>query len=134
PDGSLEFLGRADDQVKIRGLRIELGEIESVLQEHPRVRQVVVTVREYAPEDKRLVAYFVAQGNQNPAGEELRVFLKERLPVYMVPVVVMRLDAFPLNSNGKLDRGSLPAPAAEVDASSTFLGPRDPLQYQLVQI
>ena len=108
-DGTLEFLGRIDYQVKIRGYRIELEEIEAVIATHPLIREVVVIAREDAPGDKHLVAYFVArQPNHNPS--ELREFVKEQLPDYMLPSLFVELDALPLTSNGKIDRKALPAP------------------------
>ncbi|GLZ29128.1 hypothetical protein Lesp02_13180 [Lentzea sp. NBRC 105346] len=93
--GELEFVGRADDQVKVRGFRIELGEIEAVLAE---IAQNVVVVR-----DGRLVAYVVSKA-------DVRSWLAERLPEYMVPSVIVSLDALPLTPNGKVDRAALPDP------------------------
>jgi amino acid adenylation domain-containing protein len=110
PDGNVQYLGRSDFQVKLRGYRIELGEIESVLGQHAMVLQAVVTVREDTPGDKRLVGYVVAEANQNVNASELRAWLKERLPEYMVPSAIVQLEALPLTPNGKVDRKNLPAP------------------------
>jgi amino acid adenylation domain-containing protein len=109
-DGCIECLGRIDDQVKLRGFRIELGEIESVLCEHPAVHDACAIVREDAPGDQRLVAYVVADPDASPGFDEvLRNLLKEKLPGYMMPTLVL-LNRLPLTPNGKLDRNALPAP------------------------
>ena len=108
-DGSIEFLGRIDNQVKIRGYRIELGEIQLVLKRHPAASEAVVVAREDVPGDRRLVAYVAPASAAAQAGE-LRGFLKERLPPYMLPSAFVFVDAFPLTPNGKLDRKALPAP------------------------
>ena len=109
-DGRIEYLGRIDDQVKIRGFRIEPGEIESALRTHPAVLDAAVVVREKPSGGKDLVGYAVLTDGAHAGAAELRPFLAERLPQYMVPVVVMVLDAFPMTANGKLDRRALPAP------------------------
>jgi amino acid adenylation domain-containing protein len=109
PDGNIEFLGRIDHQVKIRGFRIELEEIEAALSQHPAVRQSVVMAREDVPGDKRLVAYVVASQEPVLANSELRRFLKEKLPDYMVPSAFVILEGLPLTPNGKIDRMALPA-------------------------
>src|SRR6185436_2061010 len=109
PDGRIECLGRADFQVKVRGFRIELGEIENALREHPSIRDAVVSVREYSAEDKRLVAYCVAAAGIPPGASELRRFLKDRLPEYMIPSAFVDLPALPLTPNGKVDRKALPS-------------------------
>ena len=109
PDGRLVFLGRTDDQLKIRGYRIEPGEISFALNRHPDVRQSLVVAREDTPGDKRLVAYLVLEANSGLTHSELREFLRRFLPEYMIPVLFVRLDAWPLTSNGKIDRAALPA-------------------------
>ncbi|WP_230166756.1 non-ribosomal peptide synthetase, partial [Pseudomonas mediterranea] len=111
PDGTLQYLGRNDDQVKIRGFRVELGEIEARLAQHEVVNEAVVLVREEAPGDKRLVAWFTAcSPDETTDIEALRVYLLAHLPAHMVPMAYVRLDALPLSPNGKLDRKALPAP------------------------
>ena len=110
PNGDIELLGRIDYQVKIRGFRIELGEIESKLKQHAKVREAVVVDREDEEGDKRLVAYVSPHFEQTLTVTELRSFLQEKLPQYMVPSAFIVLPALPLLSNGKLDRHSLPAP------------------------
>ncbi|MDQ3804120.1 MAG: amino acid adenylation domain-containing protein, partial [Acidobacteriota bacterium] len=116
PDGNVEPLGRADCQVKIRGFRIELGEIESVLGQHPAVSEAVALAREDAPGDKHLVAYLVREGGTSATPAELRNFLKQRLPDYMLPSAFVVVEAMPLTPNGKLDRRALPAPEPELPA------------------
>ena len=109
-DGTLEFLGRLDDQLKLRGFRIEPGEIEAILGEHPSIGKSVVILREDQPGDKRLVAYFVVKRGETVELEELRGFLRARLPAYMVPSAFVELESLPLTPIGKIDRAVLPIP------------------------
>jgi arthrofactin-type cyclic lipopeptide synthetase B len=122
-DGSLEYLGRNDDQVKIRGFRIELGEIEARLCACAGVREAVVIAREDSPGDQRLVAYWLADAGAAPDVAQLRDHLLAVLADYMVPSAFVRLDAFPLTTNGKLDRKALPQPDSEAFAHRGFAAP-----------
>jgi amino acid adenylation domain-containing protein len=109
-NGRLEFLGRADHQVKVRGYRIELGEIESALRGHPGIREAVVVPWIKGPDDTRLVAYVVPDPHGADERDPIPRYLAELLPDYMVPSVVLALDALPMTPNGKADRGALPEP------------------------
>ncbi|WP_460091209.1 amino acid adenylation domain-containing protein [Pseudomonas sp. S2_E02] len=122
-DGSLEYLGRNDDQVKIRGFRIELGEIEARLSTCEGVREAVVMAREDSPGDQRLVAYWLADEGAAPDVAQLRDQLLAGLADYMVPSAFVRLEAFPLTTNGKLDRKALPAPDSDAFARRGFEAP-----------
>ena len=111
PDGQIAFLGRADEQIKIRGFRIEPNEIVRALNQHPALHESLVLAREDSPGDKRLVAYLVLEPNSSIAPKSLTAHLRRRLPEYMLPGTFVRLEAFPLTLNGKIDRAALPAPA-----------------------
>jgi amino acid adenylation domain-containing protein len=125
PDGELEFIGRADGQVKVRGFRTELGEIEAVMGRHPAVRQAVVMARGDDAGGKRLVAYWSSAVQPAPGVSELRAFLGERLPAYMVPALFVCLESIPLTSSGKVDRHALPAPdSARPDLAAAYALPR----------
>lgn len=133
-NGNIEFLGRSDHQVKIRGFRIELGEIESALNRHPSIKESVVIVSDDR-DDKRLTAYVVAEGAKTVPHNELRGYLSERLPEYMLPSTFVALDRFPLTPNGKVDRRALPAPdLAQINGEREYIEPRDSLQYQLTRV
>jgi amino acid adenylation domain-containing protein len=126
PDGRVEFLGRADHQVKIRGYRIELGEIEAALRGHAGVVESVVVIVEREAGEKRLVGYVVAREGMEIEGSELRRYVSERLPEYMVPGAIVKLERMPLTANGKLDRGALPEPESEVGGE--YVAPRTQIE------
>lgn len=135
PDGNIEYLGRLDHQVKIRGFRIELGEIESVLRRHPDVREVVVMAREDAPGEKRLVAYLVPSASKQPTVNDLREFLRQSVPDYMVPAAWVTLEKLPLNPNGKVDRKALPKPdATKLTGSQSYVPAQSPAEQLMVDI
>ncbi len=133
PDGAIEFLGRVDHQVKVRGFRVELGEIETILSQHTDVREALVLAQD-SPTGKRIVAYVIPK-NKHIANSELRRFLKEKLPEYMLPAAFVNLEAFPLTPNGKVDRQALMALCvAGLETKSPFAAPRTPAEKQLVGI
>jgi amino acid adenylation domain-containing protein len=132
-NGNIEFLGRIDQQVKIRGYRIELGEIESLLQQHEAVRQAMVIARQDDAGEKRLVAYVVGKDKAEGLGRQLRSYLQEKLPEYMVPAAFVQLDIFPLTANGKVDRKALPQPDHAPRDKDLYVPPRDQFEMQLVQ-
>jgi aspartate racemase len=133
-NGEIEFLGRMDGQVKVRGYRIELGEVETVLAEHEAVRDAVVVARKDQG-DKHLAAYIVPREGKTPTAEELRAFLSERLPSHMVPSVFVVLEELPLSTNGKIDRGALPAPNGnKPDSHKAAAAPQDGLELKLLKI
>ncbi len=135
PDGCLVVTGRNDFRVKIRGFRIEVAEIELALRGLTRVKEAAVVAREDQRGEKRLVAYVVPQPEQMPTISELRDFLKDKLPDYMVPSAFVVLDTLPLTPNGKLDRLALPAPdLARPELDTNFVAPRNALEEQLVEI
>ncbi|HET7464935.1 MAG TPA: amino acid adenylation domain-containing protein, partial [Longimicrobium sp.] len=132
PDGTLEFAGRNDQQVKIRGFRVEPGEIEARLVEHAAVREAAVVPREDTPGQKRLVAYYVADGDAEI--EALRAHLAERLPEFMVPAAYVRLEALPLTPNRKVDRRALPAPEAGAYVNRGYEAPAGETEQALADI
>jgi amino acid adenylation domain-containing protein len=134
PDGQLEFLGRQDQQVKIRGYRVELGEVEAVLNQHPDVKDSAVLIRRAASEESSLVAFVVLAGEKSADGDELRAFIHERLPVYMVPARIVRLDCLPTMPNGKVDRRALSQLAEETVPCRACIEPRSNVESKLVEI
>ncbi len=135
PDGTIEFLGRIDTQVKIRGYRIELGEIEAVLGKHAAVRSSVAMVREDEPGDPRLVSYVAARSQEAFDAAELRKYLKQKLPEYMIPSALVLLDELPLTPGGKIDRRALPAPDQDRrELANVYQTPRTPTEETLAAI
>lgn len=135
PDGTLEYISRMDYQVKIRGFRIELGEIEALLNQHPGVRETVVLAQEKVQGDKRLIAYIVTDQKLAPSINDLRRFLKQKLPDYMVPSVFVPLEALPLTPNGKVDRNALPVPdyvCPDIDVA--YVMPRNQVEQTIAKI
>jgi acyl carrier protein len=135
PDGNVALIGRRDSQVKIRGYRVELSEIEGVLGAHVGVKDCAVLAHEYAPDDKRLVAYVVLHDERSTTTSELRQFVGGRLPQYMIPSQYVFLPALPLTPNGKLNRKALLAPDnrfSENDAG--YVAPRTPIEEKLAAI
>ncbi|MFN7215048.1 non-ribosomal peptide synthetase [Microcystis sp.] len=125
PDGNIEYLGRIDNQVKIRGFRIELGEIETVLKQHSQVQSSVIIDQEDTSGNKRLVAYIVPQKETTPTPNELRQFLKEKLPDYMIPSAFVIMESLPLTPNGKIDRRALPETNLCGEIELNFVAPRN---------
>ncbi|MGH7824893.1 MAG: non-ribosomal peptide synthetase [Candidatus Binatia bacterium] len=134
PDGNIEFLGRVDNQVKLRGFRIELAEIEAQLAEHPSVAMVAVAVREETGE-KRIVAYTVPAANRIVDAAELRSFLQQKLPEFMLPAQFVVLYRLPLTPNGKVDRRALPAPdQSRPELKKSYAAPRTQVEETLAAI
>ncbi|GAA3887063.1 non-ribosomal peptide synthetase [Saccharothrix violaceirubra] len=126
--GELEFLGRADEQVKIRGFRVELGEVQTAILRHPEVREAVVVARADANGHKRLVAYVVG------SGDDVRAFLGESMPDYLVPSAVVELERLPMSPNGKVDRAKLPEPDFSAGASTDYVAPEGPTEEALAAV
>ncbi|MFQ5421299.1 MAG: condensation domain-containing protein, partial [Anaerolineae bacterium] len=124
-NGSLEFIGRTDHQVKIRGFRIELGEIETLLQQHEEVQETAVLVHQEPSGNKQLIAYVVSTPGANPTASTLYDFLKNKLPIYMLPAAFVMLPQMPRLPNGKLNRHALPAPDETDRISSELVLPRN---------
>jgi amino acid adenylation domain-containing protein len=131
-DGNIEFLGRIDHQVKIRGFRVELGEIEACLRQHSSVDDSVVILHEDSIDNQntnlqRLVGYVVAKQNSKVSENELREFIRDKIPPYMIPSMFVIMEALPLNVNGKIDRAALPIPKV-LGQKATYVAPKTPLE------
>jgi non-ribosomal peptide synthase protein (TIGR01720 family) len=132
PDGNIEFLGRIDYQVKIRGFRIELGEIESRLLTHEAIKEAVAVASENQTGDKSLCAYIVAEKELTVV--ELRDYLGQALPEYMIPSYFVQLPKMPLNQNGKVDRKALPEPDGTINTGTEYVAPADEIEAKLAEI
>ncbi len=133
-DGRLHHLGRMDHQVKIRGFRVETGEIEAVLNEHPSVRQAIVVTREVVAGDVRLVAYIHHRGAEELTISDVRLYLRTRLPDYMIPAIAVPLEAVPLSPNGKIARDALPDPFGRASVLvGEYEAPREGLETAIAE-
>ncbi|MBW4592038.1 MAG: amino acid adenylation domain-containing protein [Brasilonema angustatum HA4187-MV1] len=135
PDGNIQFLGRIDDLVKVRGFRVELGEVEAVLSKHLQINQAVAKVFGESAREKYLVAYFVPILGETIKVEQLRTFLSDQLPDYMMPSAFVEMESFPLTPNGKVNRRALPEPSnSRPELSQTYVEPRTPTEEILAGI
>ncbi len=133
PDGTIAFIGRKDDQVKIRGHRIELAEIEQALAQHQQIKQAVVLAKANESGEKELVAYVTANSEQSTG--ELRAYLEQTLPAYMLPAYFVQLEAMPLTASGKVDKKSLPDPQGlGLSGGVAYVAPGNELEEKLVKI
>jgi amino acid adenylation domain-containing protein len=134
-DGNLEFMGRIDRQVKIHGYRIELGEVEARLLSHTAIREATVVAREGVSGEKQLVAYVVLSEESKPSHRELRHYMEERLPQYMIPATFVFMDKLPLTLNGKVDERALPTPLfVRDDVEQEYIAPRTVIEQRLASI
>ncbi|WP_335871246.1 amino acid adenylation domain-containing protein [Bacillus sp. 2205SS5-2] len=135
PDGNIEFLGRVDHQVKIRGFRIEPGEVENKLLTHNAVNKAIVIVKEHPMSgQKYLCAYYTTTGNVEADHLDLREYLRQSLPAFMVPDHFLYLKEFPLNTNGKVDRKILPEPSHQGAINNAYTAPRNETEMKLVKL
>jgi amino acid adenylation domain-containing protein len=134
-DGRIEYVGRVDFQFKVRGFRIEAGDVESALARHPAVRDNVVIARADGSGGSTLVAYVVSAGNGEPPPGELRRWLEDKLPDYMIPSLFVQMESLPLTPNGKIDRRALPEPADGLhQVVSSFVAPRSLIEHRVARI
>jgi amino acid adenylation domain-containing protein len=132
--GELEYLGRIDHQVKVRGFRIELGEIEAALKGEGEIEEAIVVAREESGGGKRLVAYITVKEGARISGDEVKAAIREKLPEYMVPSVVVKVEEMPLTPNGKVDRHRLPEPGRGAVLEKQFIEPRDSIEQEVTRI
>ena len=133
-NGDIEFIGRRDNQIKLRGFRIELGEIENIIKQHPDIHELAAVLREDIPGDKRIVVYFVAKPDKMLDASDIRAFIRNKVPEYMVPSAFVPMDQLPLTQNGKIDRRALPAPdRSQMTHQESYLPPRDTLEIQIAK-
>ncbi|MGE5398774.1 MAG: phosphopantetheine-binding protein, partial [Ignavibacteriales bacterium] len=134
-DGTIEFLGRIDNQVKVRGFRIELQEIESQMKSYEGIQEAVVVLREDRPSDKRLIGYVVMGEAKQFDSLSLQRYLRGRLPDYMIPSFIMKLDALPVTPNGKIDRKKLSESGYVLyNAEENYFPPRTATEKELATI
>jgi len=131
-DGSIEFLGRIDDQVKIRGYRVELGEVESVLHQCDLVSQAVVLARDDKEGNKRLIAYIIPESSFDR--KAIINYLMSKLPEYMVPTILVKMENFPITPNGKIDKKALPDPDRNDLSTNEYVAPRNKTEQRLAEI
>jgi aspartate racemase len=134
PNGDIQHLGRIDQQIKIRGIRVELAEIEAILGQYEGVENVVVNPVERRSGGNQLVAYLILEKDHQVSIEELRNYLMNKLPDYMVPTIFLTLEEFPLTQNGKVDRRALPVPEQNYQVKDHYIPPRDDLERSLVEL
>jgi amino acid adenylation domain-containing protein len=135
PNGQIECLGRIDFQVKVRGFRIEIGEVEATLSEHPAVRECAIAAWKNDDSDERLVAYIVGvRGDEGTTVGELRTFMKQKVPEFMVPSNFVLMDALPLTANGKVDRKALPKPDVAKSLAESYVAPRTDIERDMADI
>lgn len=132
PDGNIEFLGRIDHQVKIRGFRIEIGEIETKLLQHEKVKEAVVVAKKDSMQESYLCAYLILQDDMTMY--EIRTYLAAQFPEYMIPSYIMKVNEFPLTSNGKIDRRKLPEPENNLSTGKKYIAPRNKREENLAEI
>jgi amino acid adenylation domain-containing protein/non-ribosomal peptide synthase protein (TIGR01720 family) len=133
-DGQLHFTGRVDHQIKIRGFRVELGEIETALRSHPHITDAIVTTQQTHDGHKRLIAYIITTIPTTPPDTNLRAWLQQTLPDYMIPTTFIPLDKLPLTPHGKVDRNALPAPETGLRPESRYIAPNGPIESTLAEI